>query len=111
MIRINQVEPYNKGQYECRAENDAGSATGVLTLVVFESPTVSVEPSGTIMKNVGEELRLVCSGRGDPVPAVVWEKMGGYLPEQRLTGQQPTAVHLVRSVTKEDEGTYLCRAR
>jgi hypothetical protein len=29
-----QVDAYDKGQYECRAENDAGSTSGILTLVV-----------------------------------------------------------------------------
>ncbi len=79
---MNQVASYDKGQYECRAENDAGSTTGILTLDVHEPPTISLEPSGSVIKNAGEELRLVCTGRGDPSPAVVWEKIGGYLPDQ-----------------------------
>lgn len=107
---MNQVDTYDKGQYECRAENDAGSTTGVLTLIVQEPPSIILEPSGSVVKNVGEELRLVCNGRGDPSPSVVWEKIGGYI-EQRLTGQQLTAIHQISSVKKDDEGIYLCRAR
>ena len=41
-----------------------------------------MEPSGSVQKKVGEELRLVCNARGDPTPSVSWEKIGGYLPDQ-----------------------------
>ncbi len=44
--------------------------------------TVFMEPSGSVQKMVGEELRLVCTARGDPTPSVSWEKIGGYIPDQ-----------------------------
>jgi hypothetical protein len=50
-----------------------------------EYPSLSIEPSGSVIKNAGDEVRLVCSARGDPAPDVAWEKIGEYLPEKQVT--------------------------
>ena len=85
--------------------------SGILTLNVQESPSIVMEPSGSVQLNVGDELRLECNARGDPTPTVVWEKIGQYSQTQSLSTKKLSAVHLVRQLTKDDEGTYLCRAR
>ena len=44
-----------------------------------ERPSITLEPAGSIQVNAGEELRIVCSARGDPTPMVSWERLEGYM--------------------------------
>ena len=56
----------------CRSE----SRTAVL--IVHERPTVSLNPSGALELEEGDQLELVCSARGNPQPSIVWDKLNQY---------------------------------
>ena len=98
-------------------------------------------PAGSLQINAGEELRIVCTATGDPTPMVSWEKLNGYmlvfgyihthiyfLLSSRVSllenfpmcfllcrpSENPSpnsAVYSVPTATKENEGSYLCRAK
>ena len=107
VVRITEITKANEGQYECTASNLAGSVEEVAYLKVTVPPKISLEPSGSIQVSPGESVQLRCTATGEPTPEVTWEKIQGYIPSSASRG---AAVHSMSRVTKEDEGTYLCKA-
>ena len=76
VLRINRVTSAEAGAYRCRAQNEVGSTESVATLVVQEVPSIVLEPSGSVTRQVGSKLSIACTARGDPTPTVSWKKIG-----------------------------------
>lgn len=109
-IRISDVTLSNQGQYECIAENIAGVTRGTFNLIVQSPPTIEIQPGGIVNVQEGEGLFLRCMSTGEPRPSITWEKMDGGRQRLLQSDQYGSAVHMIRSVTKADEGNYLCKA-
>lgn len=77
LFRINQITGSESGQYRCAASNVAGSAEIIVNLVIQESPSVTLTPSGSVVVRPGDRQELVCRARGDPLPTVAWERYQG----------------------------------
>lgn len=76
VLRINSIQKSEAGEYRCEATNLAGTAQVIATLMVQEPPSLTMQPSGSVILQAGEELRLICSARGDPLPSLSWSMMG-----------------------------------
>ncbi|XP_041563042.1 basement membrane-specific heparan sulfate proteoglycan core protein isoform X19 [Drosophila elegans] len=107
---IEDIQVADDGQYECRARNIAGEATGVASIVVHERPLVQLSTEQqTLRLTEGDELSLSCVGSGVPTPTVFWTH-----PERRgSTGflgppSTNTANVQIYRVTLEDAGDYTC---
>uniref|UniRef100_A0A7M4G0T5 Basement membrane-specific heparan sulfate proteoglycan core protein n=1 Tax=Crocodylus porosus TaxID=8502 RepID=A0A7M4G0T5_CROPO len=113
VITISQARVSNQGTYHCVASNRFGIASSVVSLVVQESPTVSVMPEGPVTVKVGKSLSLECLGRGDPRPLVRWSRLGVQqkLEHQMLLPLESQAVLQISPVKPEDAGTYVCVAQ
>ena len=70
-------------------------------------PRITTEPERESKVSVGENLMLTCSGFGDPLPEVTWNKEGQTLRLFNVTGP---VLRLV-NVTREDFGSYKCTAK
>ena len=57
---------------------------------------------------LGDILTLNCSATGDPQPVISWRKQGGHLPVGR--NQQINGALVIRDITKNDAGHYICTA-
>lgn len=74
-FRLNQITPADAGEYTCSAENEAGRATGVATIVVNTYPELSIYPSQEVLSvDEGNYVKLECRGDGVPRPTVQWLK-------------------------------------
>ncbi|NXA79072.1 HMCN2 protein, partial [Thryothorus ludovicianus] len=98
------------GQYQCVAENDAGTAAKVVTLVLQSAPVVTVTPA-EVRAHAGQQVLLHCVVSGEPSPSVEWQRDGEPLPEGPHTRVLPNATLFLPSVTHRDTGSYSCLAR
>ncbi|CAG0883138.1 unnamed protein product [Darwinula stevensoni] len=107
VIRFNQVTGIERGQYSCRAENDAGSTTAIATLI---RPEITMTHSNPMTVRVGERVRLECRGSGDPEPEVSWSRLDG-VPIYSGRDSRQMAIYEISQATRSDEGVYTCTAR
>lgn len=71
--RFTQITPSDAGDYTCSAENEAGRATGVGTIIVHTYPELTVIPNEErLTVDEGNYVRLECRGDGIPRPTVQW---------------------------------------
>jgi len=107
VLRITQVTGQEAGRYKCNAQNEAGSVDSIITLTIHQPPTIRLEPQRSVTIGVGKPLSIRCTVRGGPPPAITWKKLGGTVTHQ--TGCSST-IFQIRSITKQDKGTYTCTA-
>ncbi|KAG8224764.1 hypothetical protein J437_LFUL005333 [Ladona fulva] len=121
VLRFNQVSGPESGQYLCRAENDAGSASAIATLEIQSLPQITLKYPGSESDGgrrqyhvkPGQRVRMECSADGDPAPSVFWNRhhpgyprYGGYGAETK-----ESAVYEITRASLSDSGTYSCEAR
>ncbi|KAM7033975.1 hemicentin-2 [Acridotheres tristis] len=109
-LAIRAVGSTDVGQYQCVAENDAGTAAKVFTLVLQSAPVVTVTPA-EVKVPAGQQVLLHCVVSGEPTPSVEWQWDGEPLPEGPHARVLPNATLFLPSVTHRDAGSYSCLAR
>lgn len=119
-ISLKDVTLHDAGEYECRAENVAGSVSMTASLNVQQPPVVTLKPDiYEMILTEGDELKLECSATGLPLPNVQWKEpyeeqniitagFGGVRTAIKLA---PYAIIQKYNVRKSDEGTYVCIAQ
>lgn len=110
-LLIDAVSEGDSGTYVCRADNgigDAGLATVLYDVQVFEPPQVTVELQQQEAV-FGEVVRITCQTRGKPAPSVTWLHNAQLLtpsPRHRLS----TRGLRISNVGPQDTGLYQCMA-
>ena len=59
--------------------------------------------------NSTESLNLQCPSTGYPDPTVVWRKVSGILPKERMKTEDKGKL-VITDLTKADNGVYICIA-
>ncbi|XP_054857961.1 basement membrane-specific heparan sulfate proteoglycan core protein isoform X3 [Eublepharis macularius] len=106
MVKIEQVEQADAGQYRCTATNDVGTVQSHVILRVQSVPQIAAQPE---VKEVsaGSMVVFPCLASGFPVPDISWTKLEGDLPEDvRLEGNVLT----IPAARPADTGVYVCTA-
>ncbi|XP_072836066.2 sialic acid-binding Ig-like lectin 13 [Pogona vitticeps] len=122
---ISSATSKDAGKYKCQAENDFGSATETIHLIVqypprfatfsisqiferdppliqdFPRVTVSLVNGSHLVVQEGDSLQLLCKADGNPPATTVW--INPML--EKLTDEILELVNL----TSKDEGQYLCQ--
>lgn len=116
-----RAQARHSGKYLCVAENEAGEAEAVLSLLVLTQPRIHAPPPS--MRNVaallGERLSLSCHAEGQPAPEIVWLFDGQTVqvdddqmeqsPDQHQLRLQDTNL-VVEKLGRQHAGRYTCVA-
>uniref|UniRef100_A0A8D2D7C9 Roundabout homolog 3 n=2 Tax=Sciurus TaxID=10001 RepID=A0A8D2D7C9_SCIVU len=114
---IGQVSAEDEGTYTCVAENSVGRVEASGSLSVHVPPQLVTQPHDQ-MAALGENVTFQCETKGNPPPAIFWQKEGSQVllfPSQSLqpTGRfsvSPRGQLNITEVQSEDAGYYVCQA-
>uniref|UniRef100_A0A8C3PW12 Hemicentin 1 n=1 Tax=Chrysolophus pictus TaxID=9089 RepID=A0A8C3PW12_CHRPC len=76
LLKIQETQELDAGDYTCVATNDAGRASGKITLDVGSPPVFTQEPSDESV-DIGSNITLPCYVQGYPEPKVKWKRLSG----------------------------------
>uniref|UniRef100_A0A8C8RV15 Hemicentin-1 n=1 Tax=Pelusios castaneus TaxID=367368 RepID=A0A8C8RV15_9SAUR len=114
LLKIQETQDLDAGDYTCVASNDAGKASGKITLDVGSLPVFTQEPSDESV-DIGSNVTLPCYVQGYPEPKVKWRRLDGAPLFSRpfavsSISQLRTGALSINNLWVSDEGTYLCEA-
>ncbi|KAI5142150.1 Roundabout 3 [Manis pentadactyla] len=114
---IGSVSAEDEGTYTCVAENSVGRAEASGSLSVHVPPQLVTQPQDQ-KAAPGESVTFQCETKGNPPPAIFWQKEGSQVllfPSQslQLTGRfsvSPRGQLNITEVQSGDAGYYVCQA-
>nr|XP_020637564.1 immunoglobulin superfamily member 10 [Pogona vitticeps] len=113
---IKKASVFDRGIYTCIAKNPAGSDTTIIRLQVIAAPPIIMEEKKQhVLENMGGNLKLPCTAKGNPHPSVHWVLFDGteVKPLQYINGKLllfPNGTLYIRNLTPSDSGNYECIA-
>ncbi|XP_049633958.1 roundabout homolog 3 [Suncus etruscus] len=116
-LRIMRVRAEDEGTYTCVAENSVGRVQASGSLSVHVPPQLVTQPQDQMVAP-GESAAFQCETKGNPPPAIFWQKEGSQVllfPSQSLqpTGRfsvSPGGQLNISEVQSGDAGYYVCQA-
>ncbi|XP_026650654.2 roundabout homolog 2 isoform X9 [Zonotrichia albicollis] len=120
-LRIKKAASSDEGTYTCIAENRVGKVEASATLTVRARPVAPpqfvVRPRDQIVAQ-GRTVTFPCETKGNPQPAVFWQKEGSQnllFPNQPLQPNSrysvsPTGDLTITNIQRSDAGYYICQA-
>ncbi|KAM9628561.1 roundabout homolog 2 isoform 8-T8 [Morphnus guianensis] len=120
-LRIKKAVSTDEGTYTCIAENRVGKVEASATLTVrgecSPPPQFVVRPRDQIVAQ-GRTVTFPCETKGNPQPAVFWQKEGSQnllFPNQPLQPNSrysvsPTGDLTITNIQRSDAGYYICQA-
>ncbi|XP_014742183.1 PREDICTED: hemicentin-1-like [Sturnus vulgaris] len=114
LLKIQETQDLDAGDYQCVATNEAGRAAGHITLDVGSPPVFTQEP-GDESADLGSNVTLPCYVQGYPEPRVTWRRLDGAPLFSRpstlsSSSQLRTGALAIHNLWVSDEGTYVCEA-
>ncbi|XP_063080812.1 roundabout homolog 2 isoform X6 [Cavia porcellus] len=120
-LRIKKAMSTDEGTYMCVAENRVGKVEASATLTVRARPVAPpqfvVRPRDQIVAQ-GRTVTFPCETKGNPQPAVFWQKEGSQnllfpnqpqQPNSRCS-VSPTGDLTITNIQRSDAGYYICQA-
>nr|XP_009666205.1 PREDICTED: roundabout homolog 2 isoform X7 [Struthio camelus australis] len=120
-LRIKKAMSTDEGTYTCIAENRVGKVEASATLTVRARPVAPpqfvVRPRDQIVAQ-GRTVTFPCETKGNPQPAVFWQKEGSQnllFPNQPLQPNSrysvsPSGDLTISNIQRSDAGYYICQA-
>ncbi|XP_064208871.1 roundabout homolog 2-like isoform X4 [Anguilla rostrata] len=117
LLRIRKALAGDQGTFTCVAENRMGKAEASATLTVRAAPQFVVRPRDQIVAQ-GRTATFPCETKGNPQPAVFWQREGSQdllfpSPPQQSSSRlwvSPGGNLTVSEVQRADAGVYICQA-
>ncbi|NXW73911.1 HMCN1 protein, partial [Hirundo rustica] len=114
LLKIQETQDLDAGDYTCVATNEAGRAAGKINLDVGSPPVFTQEP-GDESADLGSNVTLLCYVQGYPEPRVTWRRLDGAPLFSRpfalsSSSQLRTGALAIQNLWVSDEGTYVCEA-
>ncbi|XP_070762498.1 immunoglobulin superfamily member 10 isoform X2 [Enoplosus armatus] len=116
---IQDTTLHDRGNYICRAQNNAGEAVlTVPVIIIAYPPRITTGPPPSVKAVTGTPIQLNCAAIGIPKPEITWE-----LPDRsvlsaadqgRPMGSEllhPQGTLIIQRPTASDSGTYKCLAK
>ncbi|KAM4700844.1 roundabout homolog 2 isoform 11-T11 [Discoglossus pictus] len=116
-LRIKKAVSADEGTYTCISENRVGKVEASATLTVRAPPQFVVRPRDQIVAQ-GRTVTFPCETKGNPQPAVFWQKEGSQnllfpnqppQPNSRYS-VSPTGDLTITNIQRSDAGYYICQA-
>uniref|UniRef100_A0A3Q3GZ54 Ig-like domain-containing protein n=1 Tax=Labrus bergylta TaxID=56723 RepID=A0A3Q3GZ54_9LABR len=119
LTRPQDTTLHDRGNYICRAQNDAGEAVlSVPVIIIAYPPRISTAPPPNVKAVTGTSIQLNCAAIGIPKPEITWELpdnsvlsaagQGRHLGSELL---HPQGTLIIQRPTASDSGTYKCLAK
>ena len=109
VLHITDVQEGDGQEYQCQVEDKDGVRMGRVVLEVQSPALASILGAGEVVTvREGASLALRCRGRGTPLPLVSWHR-AGHTSTPLAQGRGEVGL-LLESLTREDQGTLLCKA-
>nr|XP_032654962.1 roundabout homolog 2 isoform X12 [Chelonoidis abingdonii] len=116
-LRIKKATSTDEGTYTCIAENRVGKVEASAALTVRAPPQFVIRPRDQIVAQ-GRTVTFPCETKGNPQPAVFWQKEGSQnllFPNQPLQSNSrysvsPTGDLTITNIQRSDAGYYICQA-
>ncbi|XP_031752465.1 roundabout homolog 2 isoform X13 [Xenopus tropicalis] len=120
-LRIKKASSSDEGTFACISENRVGKIEASATLTVRVRPVAPpqfvIRPRDQIVAQ-GRTVTFGCEAKGNPQPAVFWQKEGSQnllFPNQPLQPNSrysvsPTGDLTITSIQRSDAGYYICQA-
>ncbi|KAM9316507.1 immunoglobulin superfamily member 10 [Gastrophryne carolinensis] len=115
-LTITEVSIYDRGIYKCLATNIAGADTfSVKVQVIAAPPAITEEKRQTVLARAGENVKLHCTAKGNPMPSVHWVASDGtkVKPLQYVNTKLflfSNGSLYIRNAAPSDNGNYECIA-
>ncbi|XP_014744231.1 PREDICTED: roundabout homolog 3 [Sturnus vulgaris] len=116
-LRISRLQVEDEGTYTCVADNSVGRSEASGTLTVHVPPQLVTGPHDQAV-TPGQSVTFQCQSKGNPPPAVFWQKEGSQtllfpgqppIPPGRVW-VSPSGALTIINVQPSDAGHYLCQA-
>ncbi|XP_069563433.1 roundabout homolog 2 isoform X9 [Brachyistius frenatus] len=117
VLRVKKASVNDEGTFTCVAENRVGKVEASATLTVRAAPQFVIRPRDQIVSQ-GRTATFPCETKGNPQPAVFWQKEGSQnllfpnqpqQPNSRFS-VSPSGDLTISSVQRADAGYYICQA-
>uniref|UniRef100_A0A668TLU5 Roundabout, axon guidance receptor, homolog 2 (Drosophila) n=1 Tax=Oreochromis aureus TaxID=47969 RepID=A0A668TLU5_OREAU len=117
VLRVKKASINDEGTFTCVAENRVGKLEASATLTVRAPPQFVIRPRDQIVSQ-GRTATFPCETKGNPQPAVFWQKEGSQnllfpnqpqQPNNRFS-VSPSGALTISSVQRADAGYYICQA-
>ncbi|XP_036939058.1 roundabout homolog 2 isoform X14 [Acanthopagrus latus] len=117
VLRVKKASVNDEGTFTCVAENRVGKLEASATLTVRAAPQFVIRPRDQIVAQ-GRTATFPCETKGNPQPAVFWQKEGSQnllfpnqpqQPSSRFS-VSPSGDLTISSVQRADAGYYICQA-
>ncbi|KAM6400271.1 roundabout homolog 3 [Rhynochetos jubatus] len=116
-LRISRLRTEDEGTYTCVADNSVGRSEASGTLTVHVPPQLITGPRNQTV-TPGQSVTFQCQSKGNPPPAVFWQKEGSQtllFPSQpphhtSRVSVSPGGAITIADVQPADAGYYLCQA-
>ncbi|XP_011902754.1 PREDICTED: hemicentin-1 isoform X2 [Cercocebus atys] len=114
LLKIQETQDLDAGDYTCVAINEAGRATGKIILDVGSPPVFIQEPADVSME-IGSNVTLPCYVQGYPEPTIKWRRLDNMPIFSRpfsvsSISQLRTGALFILNLWASDKGTYICEA-
>jgi limbic system-associated membrane protein len=111
-MRIRAIQTTDIGQYQCFVLTTLNSrAQDIRYIDVVVRPTLDLQQTSSDMTvTEGDDVDLMCSATGRPMPVIEWTRLGGALlpiGQEKLMG----SLLPIRDIKAEDRGIYRCVAQ
>ncbi|XP_038549642.1 immunoglobulin superfamily member 10 [Micropterus salmoides] len=116
---IQDTTLHDRGNYICRARNNAGEASlTVPVIIIAYPPRIITGPPPSVKAVTGTPIQLNCAAIGIPKPEITWElpdhSILSAAEQGRPMGSEllhPQGTLIIQRPTASDSGTYKCLAK